>query len=320
MKLDFTKLRGSIDGLPAFLLVAEHRSFKAAARELGVSPSAVSQTIRTLEARLGVALLQRTTRSVGLTEAGERFLLWARPALEGLGQAFEAVSALAEEPSGLLRLNASRGVIGAVINQALPSFLAANPKVQVEIWADDGFTDIVAAGFDAGFRLGESLEADMIAVRVSPPFRFAVVGSPAYFEKHGRPKTPEDLIGFPCVRFRQTTSQSIYRWEFTAGNHPVNVVIDGPVIVNDSAVNIAAARNGIGLAYVAEPLVWTELDEGALETVLADYLPPTPGLFMYFPSRAQAMPKLRAFIDHMRAELVEFERTMPQRILGNGAR
>ena len=311
MKLDFTKLRGGIDGLPAFLLVAERRSFKAAAQELGISPSAVSQTVRALEGRLGVALLQRTTRSVGLTEAGERFLAWARPALEGLGQAFEAVSALAEEPSGLLRLNASRGFIGAVINQVLPSFLAANPKVTIEIWADDGFTDIVAEGFDAGFRLGESLEADMVAVRVSPPFRFAVVGSPDYFERYGRPKTPEDLIGFPCIRFRHTTSQSIYRWEFMAGNHPVNVVVDGPMIVNDSAVNIAAAKNGIGLAYVAEPLVWNEIDEGSLEVVLEAYLPPTPGVFMYFPSRAQAMPKLRAFIDHMRAALAGFERSMP---------
>jgi DNA-binding transcriptional LysR family regulator len=316
MKLDFTKLRGSIDGLPAFMLVAERRSFKAAAQELGVSPSAVSQTIRTLEERLGVALLQRTTRSVGLTEAGERFLHWARPALEGLGQALDAVSSLAEKPSGLLRLNASRGFIGAVINDVLPSFLTANPNVQVEIWADDGLTDIVAEGFDAGFRLGESLEADMIAVRVSPPFRFAVLGSPDYFARHGRPKEPQDLIRFPCIRFRQTTSQSIYRWEFMAGNHPVNVVVDGPIVVNDSAVNIAAAKNGIGLAYVAEPLVWKEMEEGSLETVLTNFLPMTPGVFMYFPGRAQAMPKLRAFIDHMRAALADFERSMPRQASG----
>ncbi len=316
MKLEFTKLRGSIDALPAFLLVAERRSFKAAAQELGVSPSAISQTIRALEERLGVALLQRTTRSVGLTEAGERFLHWARPALEGLGQALDAVSSLAEKPSGLLRLNASRGFIGAVINDVLPSFLAANPNVQVEIWADDGLTDIVAEGFDAGFRLGESLEADMIAVRVSPPFRFSVVGSPDYFARHGRPMTPQDLIRFPCIRFRQTTSNSIYRWEFMAGNHPINVVINGPIIVNDSAVNIAAALNGIGLAYVAEPLVWKEIEEGSLEPVLTKFLPMTPGVFMYFPSRAQAMPKLRAFIDHMRAALNQFERSMPPRAAG----
>jgi DNA-binding transcriptional LysR family regulator len=316
MKLDFTKLRGSIDGLPAFLLVAERRSFKAAAQELGVSPSAVSQAIRSLERRLGVALLQRTTRSVGLTEAGERFLHWARPALEGLSQALDAVSSLAEKPSGLLRLNASRGFIGAVINDVLPAFLSANPNVQVEIWADDGLTDIVAQGFDAGFRLGESLEADMIAVRVSPPFRFAVLGSPDYFARHGRPKEPHDLIRFPCVRFRHTTSQSIYRWEFMAGNHPVNVVVDGPIIVNDSAVNIAAAKNGIGLAYVAEPLVWKEMEQGSLETALTNFLPMTPGVFMYFPGRAQAMPKLRAFIDHMRAALADFERSKPRQASG----
>lgn len=311
MKLDFTKLRGSMDGLPAFLLVAERRSFKAAALELGISPSAVSQTIRALEERLGVALLQRTTRSVGLTEAGERFLLWTRPALEGLGQAFDAVSSLAEKPSGLLRLNASRGFIGAVINGVLPSFLAANPDVQVEIWADDGLTDIVAQGFDAGFRMGESLEADMIAVRVSPPFRFAAVGSPDYFARHGRPNEPHDLIRFPCIRFRHTTSQSIYRWEFVAGNHPLNVVVDGPMIVNDTAVSIAAAKNGIGLAYVAEPLVWKEMEDGSLEPALMNFLPMTPGVFMYFPSRARAMPKLRAFIDHMRAALADFEKSIP---------
>ena len=171
----------------------------------------------------------------------------------------------------------------------------------------------MAEGFDAGFRLGESLEADMIAVRVSPPFRFSVVGSPDYFARQGRPQTPQDLIRFPCIRFRQTTSQSIYRGEFMAGNHPLTVAIDGPMIVNDSSVNIAAAKNGIGLAYVAEPLVWNEIDDGSLETVLEKYLPATPGIFMYFPSRSQAMPKLRAFIDHMRAALTEFEREMPQR-------
>ena len=153
----------------------------------------------------------------------------------------------------------------------------------------------------------------MIAMRVSPPFRFSVVGSPDYLARHGRPQTPEDLIRFPCMRFRQMTSQSIYRWEFMAGNHPLNVAIDGPIIVNDSSVNIAAAKNGIGLAYVAEPLVWNEIDGGSLETVLTKYLPVTPGIFMYFPSRSQAMPKLRAFIDHMRTALTEFEREMMPR-------
>jgi DNA-binding transcriptional LysR family regulator len=308
MKRDFTIDGDIAEAMPAFLLVAERRSFRAAAGELGVSPSALSQTIKALEARIGVALFHRTTRSVGLTEAGERLLERAKPAFDGLHEAVEAARSLGGRPSGLLRINASRGVIGSVIRLVLPSFLAAHPDIEVEVWADDGLVDIVREGFDVGFRLGESLQADMTAVRASPPFRFAIAGSPAYFARRGRPQRPEELASHDCIRFRQTTSQGIYRWEFVDGNRAFEIAIDGPLIVNDTAANIAATVDGIGLSYVAEPLIETLVAEGRLETVLDAFMPTTPGLYLYFPSRAQTLPKLRAFIDHVRHAVADHER------------
>jgi DNA-binding transcriptional LysR family regulator len=308
MKNDFTIDERDLAGFPAFLAVAERRSFRAAAAELGVSPSALSQTIKALEARLGIALFQRTTRSVGLTEAGERFLELARPAMAGFRQAVDAARSMSERPSGLLRINASRGVIASLIGPVLPSFIEAHPQLEVEIFADDGFVDIVEQGFDAGVRLGESLQSDMVAVRVSPPFRFAIAGSPAYFERRGRPRTPEDLKDHACIRFRQMSSQGIYRWEFQHGNRAFEMAIDGPLIVNDTAVNLAAALDGIGLCYVAEPLVEEMVAEGRLELALQDYMPDTPGVFLYYPSRSQAMPKLRAFVEHLRRALAEYMR------------
>jgi DNA-binding transcriptional LysR family regulator len=199
-------------------------------------------------------------------------------------------------------------VIASLIGPLLPGFMAENPEVEVEVFADDGFTDIVGGGFDVGFRLGESLQADMVAVRVSPPFRFVVAGAPSYFAARGRPQRPEDLRDHGCIRFRLATAKSFYRWEFVEGNRPFEVVVDGPLIVNDTAVNVAAAVDGIGLCYVAEPLIETLVREGRLEIVLDAYAPPTPGLFVYFPSRAQALPKLRAFIDYMRHGLAEYAR------------
>lgn len=308
MKSDFTMTRNEIDGIPAFLRVAERRSFRAAAAELGVSPSALSQTIKALEARLGVSLFHRTTRSVGLTEAGERFLERARPAMEGFREALDAARSLSERPSGLLRINASRGVIASLIGPVLPSFFDAYPEVEVEIFADDGFADIVGEGFDAGFRLGESLQADMVAVRISPPFKFAVIGSPAYFARQGRPEKPEDLRHHACMRFRQMTSKGIYRWEFEHGNRAFEIAVNGPLIVNDTSVSIAATLDGLCLSYVAEPLVEQMVKDGRLETVLDGYMPATPGIFLYYPSRAQAMPKLRAFVDHMRGALADYMR------------
>jgi len=298
MKNGFTIQGRLLDGAVAFLEVAERRSFRAAATELGVSPSALSQTIKALETSLGTSLLSRTTRSVGLTEAGSVFLEQLRPSLDGLEKAFETVQAFVGHPSGLLRLNMPRGVIPFLLDPILDEFAKAHPDVQVEIFADDGFTDIVAEGFDAGVRLGEYLATDMTAVRLSPPFQFCVAGAPSYFDKHGTPARPEDLRLHQCIRFRGAKT-GVYRWEFQEGSRKFEIAVDGPLIVNDTSVQLSAALRGTGLIYSAEPIVAPYLERGALKTVLDRFRSTSPGLFLYYPSRAQALPKLRAFIDCM---------------------
>lgn len=231
--------------------------------------------------------------------------------MAGFREALDAARSLSERPSGLLRINASRGVIASLVGPVLPSFLAAYPGVEVEVYANDGFVDIVEQGFDVGFRLGESLQADMVALRVSPPFRFAIAGSPDYFRRRGRPCTPEDLKHHACIRFRQTSSNGIYRWELEKDGQGFEIAVQGPLIVNDTAVMIAATLDGIGLSYVAEPLVEEMARDGRVELVLREYLPETPGMFLYYPSRSQALPKLRAFVAHMRQALAEYMRSQP---------
>ncbi|OWJ65966.1 LysR family transcriptional regulator [Inquilinus limosus] len=297
MKKPFTIERDQLDGVIAVLRVAERRSFRAAAAELGVSPSAISQTIRGLEARLGVALLTRTTRRVGLTEAGQRFLDRARPAVAEILAAFDAAQSLGEAVTGLLRLNMPRALVPFLAEPILAQFGAAHPALQIEIFAEDGLANIVAEGFDAGIRLGELLEADMVAVRLTPPFQFAVVGSPAYFARHGRPQRPEDLHRHACIGTRQSPQGPIYRWEFVEGSRAFDIAVAGPVIVNSGGLNLMAAAMGLGLAYTAAPAAQDQVAAGALEPVLQDFCPGTPGLFLYYPSRAQALPKLRAFIE-----------------------
>lgn len=299
MKQDYIIPRGQLDGVDAFLRVAERRNFRAAAADLGVSPSAISQTIRALEERVGAALLTRTTRSVGLTQAGQYFLDRARPAFSDLNAAYEAARSLGDRPAGLLRLNLPRVVISHIVDPILAGFLETYPEVEVEICAEDSFVDLAASGFDAGIRLGEFLEADMVAVRVSPPFRFVVIGSPAFFEQHGRPERPADLRRLPCVRFRQSRG-SIPNWQFVDGNRPVEVTVGGPIILNDLGAAVSVATQGIALAHVAEPLVAAQIASGALDTVLDAYAPSSPGMYLYYPSRTQMLPKLRAFIDYLR--------------------
>jgi len=296
MKNAFTIHRDQLDGVIALLRVAERRSFRAAAAELGVSPSAISQTIRGLEARLGVALLTRTTRKVGLTEAGQRFIERARPAVAEIQGAFEAARSLGEEVTGLLRLTMPRTLVPFLAEPVLTGFRAAHPALQIEIFAEDGLSNIIADGFDAGIRLGELLEADMVAVRLTPPFQFSVVGSPAYFARHGRPQRPEDLHRHACIGTRQTPQGPIYRWEFVEGNRAFNMAVAGPVIVNSGGLNLMAAEMGIGLAYTAAPVAQEQIADGTLEPVLEEFCAGTPGLFLYYPSRAQALPKLRAFV------------------------
>ncbi|HEY0043499.1 MAG TPA: LysR family transcriptional regulator [Allosphingosinicella sp.] len=300
MKQEYTIARNQLDGVEIFLRVADRRSFRSAAQDLGLSPSAVSQAIRALEARAGVPLLTRTTRSVGLTEAGQRFLERALPAFDGLLGAFESARSFGDRPAGLLRLNVFRAAVPFLIEPVLQGFSAAYSDVEVEICAEDELIDLVARGFDAGIRLGDHLEADMISLRLTPPFRIVVVGSPDYLAHHGRPERPEDLRAHRCIRARMPTSGAISRWHFLAGNQPLEMSVEGPLIVNDLDLSRAAALRGVGLAHTAEPLVADAVADGRLEIVLEDYATASPGAYLYYPSRTQMLPKLRAFVDYMK--------------------
>jgi DNA-binding transcriptional LysR family regulator len=302
MKQGLSITRGALDGVEAFLRVAERRSFSAAAIDLGISASAVSQTIRALEERVGVPLLMRTTRSVGLTQAGEMFLDRARPAFDGLGDAFEAARTLSERPAGRLRINLPRAVVQHLFQPILAGFCAAYPEIELEICAEDGFVDVTEGGYDAGVRLGESLAADMVAVRLSDPFGFTVVATPDYLDRHGRPQKPADLRDHKCIRVRLATG-NFMDWGFIDGNRQINVDVSGPVIVNDFAALVMAVETGVGIAYMAEPNVKKQIETGKLEVVLQGYGASSGGLFLYYPSRRQVMPKLRAFIDYVRANL-----------------
>lgn len=300
MKQEYIIARNQLDGVEAFLRVAERRSFRAAAADLGLSPSAISQTIRALEGRVGVPLLTRTTRSVGLTEAGERFLEHALPAFAGLTAAFEAARSFGERPAGLLRLNVPRAAIAFLIEPVMEGFAAAYPDVEVEICGEDELIDLVERGFDAGIRMGEHLEADMIGIRLTPPFRLVVAGSPEYFARYGRPSVPADLRDHRCIRSRAPTTGAIFRWHFDVAGQPLEMSVEGPLIVNDLDVAKAAAVRGVGLAFLAEPLAAESLADGRLELVLEDHAAWSPGAYLYHPSRTQMLPKLRAFIDFIR--------------------
>lgn len=290
----------ALDGLVAFRLVAERRSFTAAAARLRVSRSAVSQAIKALERRLGVPLLARTTRDVGLTEAGARFLAAIGPALDSIGAAAEAASLAGGRPSGLLRLNVPRIAASGVIAPLLPGFCALHPEITVEIFADDGLANIVEAGFDAGVRLGELVAADMVSVRISPADRLVVVGAPAYFARRGHPATPRDLAAHDCINFRETSRGGLYRWEFEQEGEAFDVAVEGRVVVNDAALKLRTAADGLGLACELHSVARPLLQAGVLATTLDAFAASTPGFHLYFPARAQVAPKLRAFIDFAR--------------------
>lgn len=299
MKQDLTIPHGALDGIEAFLRVAERRSFSAAASDLGVSPSAISQTIKGLEARIGAPLFMRTTRSVGLTQAGEMFLERAAPAYSGIADAYEAARNLGNRPAGRLRINLMRGAVQPLFEPIIAGFCETYPEIELEIYADDALSDLSAGGFDAGVRMGESLDADVIAVRLTGPFRFVVAGTPAYFEKYGRPDAPEDLRHHRCVRFR-LASGGLMPWTFEKGNREFDVAVSGPVIVNDWIAATVAMRSGIAMIMTAEPVAKAMVEAGEVELTLTDYASSTSGLFLYYPSRKQVMPKLRAFIDYVR--------------------
>jgi DNA-binding transcriptional LysR family regulator len=296
--------RDLMDLVPDFLEVAERRSFTAAAAELGVTAAAVSHSIKQLEARVGVALFARTTRDVALTEAGRRFLELARPAAAQIEEAFAAAQSLGSAPAGLLRLTVPRVVLASIIEPVLAGFCDAYPQVEVEVAVADQLVNIVEQGFDAGIRVGELIEADMVAVRLMPPFRYCVVGAPSYFAQSGRPERPEDLRRHRCINFRQPTRGTLYRWEFEEpSGREVEIAVTGQLITNDSGVMMMAAVKGKGLAYTLDPNAAPLVAQGKLERVLEPFCPSSPGFFIYFPSRAQVMPKLRAFIDYARNRL-----------------
>ena len=302
MKQDLTIPQGALDGIEAFLRVAERRSFSAAAADLGVSPSAISQTIKALEARVGAPLFMRTTRSVGLTQAGEMFLERAAPAYSGLADAYEAARNLGNRPAGRLRINLMRGAVQPLFEPIIAGFCETYPEIELEIYADDALSDLSAGGFDAGVRMGESLDADVVAVRLTGPFRFVVAGAPSYFARYGRPDTPDALRDHRCIRFRLATG-ALMPWTFEKGNREFDVAVTGPVIVNDWSASLVAMRTGVALSMIAEPMATAMVEAGEVELVLTDHASSTSGLFLYYPGRKQVMPKLRAFIDYVRENL-----------------
>src|SRR5215813_11527443 len=300
MKQNFTVRQGALDGVEAFLGVAQHRSFRRAAAGLGVTPSAISQAVRALEARVGATLFIRTTRSVGLTEAGERFLSRAKPAFEELIAASEVARDLGQRPAGLLRLTVPRAVVPTLLDPLIASFCQAYPEIEVEIAASPDPIDIAAEGFDAGIRLGQFISPDMVTVRLTPPFSFAVVVSPDYLCGRKRPERIDDLRDHACLRMRRSNG-SIAPWPFIDGNKTLEAIVSGPLIAHDYPTLLGAAIQGIGLAQVPGPLTAAPIVEGRLEALLTPFAVTTPGVFLYYPERRQVLPKLRAFIDHIRS-------------------
>ncbi|MGC3997990.1 MAG: LysR family transcriptional regulator [Anaeromyxobacter sp.] len=283
--------------LQAFLAVARHRSFTAAARDLGVTRSAVSQAVQQLEAQLGVVLLTRTTRSVSVTDAGRRLVEGAAPSLGQLAAALTEVSARPGEAVGRLRLSVPRTAVPFVIDPVLPAFRERHPRVEVEVVVEERLVDLVGEGYDAGVRLSESIERDMVQVRLTGPFRFVVVGAPGYLASHGTPQTPQELLRHECITFRSQTTGARYAWELERGRRSWRVPVRGGVITNDHLVSVSLAAQGLGLAYAFEPAAAAHLRAGTLVPVLEPYAPVVPGYFLYFPSRSQRSAPLRLFIE-----------------------
>src|SRR5499433_195736 len=299
MKQDFTVRHGALDGVEAFLKVAQHRNFRRAAAGLGVTPTAISQAVRALEARVGATLFIRTTRSVGLTEAGERFLSRAKPAFEELVAASGAARELGQRPVGQLRLAVPRAVVPILLEPLIASFCQAYPEVEVEIAASEELVDLAAKGFDAGIRLGQFIAADMVAVRLTKPFPF-IVGSPAYLARSGRPERPDDLRQHACLRLRRSNG-ALALWSLDDNGRAIEIAVSGPLIANDFPTLLGAAVEGVGLAQVPEPIASEPLRAGKLVQVLEPFAPMAPGVFLYYPGHRQILPKLRAFIDHVKS-------------------
>lgn len=285
--------------LTTFLAIARHKSFRAAAAELGVTASALSHSLRNIEERLDVRLFNRTTRSVALTEAGERLFTRITPAFRDITDALDDLNTFRGKPAGTLRFNSAKQSAQLVLLPIVTQFLRAYPDIKIELTTDDALVDMVSGGYDAGVRFGETIAADMIAVPIGPRHRFAVVGSPGYFKGRKKPVTPHDLSKLPCIRFR-FAGGNFYRWEFERGGMEVEIEADGPLTLTDQDLMLQAALDGTGLAYVFEQQAKELIKQKRLVRVLEDWCPAYPGFFLYYPSRRQLPAALRAFIDFAR--------------------
>ncbi|MCZ8546685.1 LysR family transcriptional regulator [Mesorhizobium qingshengii] len=292
--------RDNLNELTAFLAVAREESFTKAAAKLGVSQSALSHTVRALEERLGLRLLTRTTRSVSPTEAGERLARTVGPRLDEIETELTALSALREKPAGTIRITAGEHAADAILWPAIARLLPDYPDIRIEIIVDYGLTDIVAERYDAGVRLGEQVARDMIAVRIGPDMRMAVVGSPAYFARRPKPRAPQDLTSHNCINLRLPTYGGLYAWEFEKVGRELKVRVEGQLVFNTAALRINAVLAGLGLAYLPEDQVTTCLADGRLVRVLADWCAPFAGYHLYYPSRRQATPAFSLLVDALR--------------------
>lgn len=290
----------SYDQLAMFVLVARERSFTRAAAQLGMSQPALSRSMRQLEERLGVRLLARTTRSVSPTEAGEQLLRVISPRFEEIDTELAQLNAYRDKPAGRLRITAGEHAALTVMQPVLGKLLPANPDLNIEVIVDYGLTDIVAEGFDAGIRMGEQVAKDMIAVRVGPDLRMAVVGSPAYFQRHPKPKSPHDLTQHNCITIRLPTHGGIFAWEFEKKGQELKVRVEGQLVFNNIALRLGAALEGLGLAYMPEDLVRPHVRAGTLAHVLQDWCPSFPGYHLYYPSRRQSSPAFTVLRDALR--------------------
>jgi DNA-binding transcriptional LysR family regulator len=292
--------RDNTSELSVFLAIAKEQSFTRAAAKLGVSPSALSHSMRLLEERLGVRLLTRTTRRVSLTEAGERLLQSIEPHFDGIDAALAALTALRDKPAGTVRITAGEHAVTSILWPAIERLLPDYPDVKFEVTVDNALTDIVAERYDAGIRLGEQLDNDMIAVRVGPEMRMVVVGSPDYFERHPKPMTPQDLTAHACINLRLPTYGGYLVWEFERDGRALRVRVDGPLAFNNSNMALKAALGGAGLAYLLEDHAREDLESGRLVSVLDDWSPPFAGYYLYYPSRRQMSPAFSLLVEALR--------------------
>jgi len=295
--------RTDLNDIAAFLAIAREGSFTRAAAKLGVSPSALSQTVRNLEGRLGLRLLTRTTRNLAPTDAGDRIIQAVGPKLEEVDAELAALTALRDKPAGTVRLSAGEHAADLILWPAVHKLLPHYPDIAVEIVIDNGLTDIVAERLDAGVRLGEQVARDMVAVRIGPDLRMAVVGSPEYFQGRKRPGTPQDLTGHSCINLRLPTAGGLYAWEFEKDGRELRVRVEGQLVFNNATMSVKAALAGAGLAFVPEDRVREPINEGRLTRVLSDWCPPFSGFHLYYPSRRQPTPAFALLVDALRYRL-----------------